>query len=104
MAFVAPLASAAGHKAQVDYDRFIVKFKDGTVERGNASQRQQRLDTIGNSLGLHIGQLRRLAVGADVIKTDHPLNPQQQKRLIGKLRADPRVEYAEVDQKMYPLL
>jgi serine protease len=104
MAFVAPFATAAGHKAQVDYDRFIVKFKDGTVEHANKSQRQQRLDTVGNSLGLHIGQLRRLAVGADVIKTDHPLNPQQQKRLIGKLRADPRVEYAEVDQKMYPLL
>jgi serine protease len=104
MAFVAPFATAAGHKAQVDYDRFIVKFKDGTVEHANKSQRQQRLDTVGNALGLHIGQLRRLAVGADVITTDHPLNPQQQKRLIGKLRADPRVEYAEVDQKMYPLL
>ena len=104
MAFVAPYATAAGHKAQVDYDRFIVKFKDGTVEHANKSQRQQRLDTVGNALGLHIGQLRRLAVGADVITTDHPLDPQQQKRLIGKLRADPRVEYAEVDQKMYPLL
>ena len=104
MAFVAPFATAAGHKQQVDYDRFIVKFKDGTVEHANQSQRQQRLDDIGRGLGLKVGQLRRLAVGADVIKTDHPLNPQQQKRLIGKLRADPRVEYAEVDQKMYPLL
>ncbi|MGH8028792.1 MAG: S8 family serine peptidase [Arenimonas sp.] len=105
LAFVSPFAAAASskkHFEQVNYDQFIVKFKDGTVEHANKSQRQQRLDAVGRAQGLHIAQLRRMAVGADVIHTDHMLTPDQQKRLIGSLRADPRVEYAEVDRMLYP--
>jgi serine protease len=102
LACVAPFASAAGFKPPTDYDQFIVKFKDGTAAKNDKAQRQARLDVAGAPQGLHIGQLRRLAVGADVIKTDRPLHPNEIKTLINRLRADPRVEYAEVDVRVFP--
>jgi serine protease len=102
LAFVAPLAGAAGFKPPTDYDQFIVKFRDGTAEKNNAASRQLRLDAVGRAQGLHIGQLRRMAVGADVIRTDRMLHPTEIKSLINRLRADPRVEYAEVDVRVFP--
>jgi serine protease len=101
-AFVTNLAAAPGKPPRADLDRFIVKFKNGSAEHGNAAQRQRKLDAVGNDQGLHLGQLRRLAVGADVIKSDRKLTAQQAKDLIGRLRADPRVEYAEIDARMVP--
>ena len=109
VAFAAPFAhtdtatATASNKrptVQADTDRFIVKFRDGSAERGNATQRQQRLDAIGHEHGVRIAQLRRLGLGADVIKTDKRLTADQAKALIGRLRADPHVEYAEVDGRM----
>jgi serine protease len=110
VAFAAPFAhtdtaiATASNKrptVQADTDRFIVKFRDGSAEHGNAAQRQQRLDAIGREHGVRIAQLRRLGLGADVIKTDHSLTADQAKALVGRLRADPHVEYAEVDGRMY---
>jgi len=99
----APFANAAPHfKPPTDYDQFIVKFKDGTAAKNDKAQRQLRLDAAGAAQGLHIGQLRRLAVGADVIRTDRPLHPNEIKALLGRLKADPRVEYAEVDLRVFP--
>jgi serine protease len=106
LAFASPLATPlasppiAANAAPTDYNQFIVKFKDGSIEHANASQRQQRLDAVGRAQGLRIDQLRRLAVGADVIRTDRVLDARQIKNFISKLRNDPRVEYAEVDTRV----
>jgi serine protease len=102
LAFVAPMAHAAGHPPPTDYDQFIVKFKDTSPEKGNAALRQQRLDVLGRARGLHVSQLRRMAVGADVIHTDRRLDARGIKDFINTLRADPRVEYAEVDLRVFP--
>ena len=101
-AFVTNLAAAPGHAPRADTDRFIVKFRNSSAEHGNAAKRQRKLDEIGNKQGLHLGQLRRLAIGADVIKSDRQLTADEAKALIGQLRADPRVEYAEIDAKKFP--
>jgi subtilisin family serine protease len=101
-AFIAPLAAAPGPQPRADQDTFIVKFKAGTAERGNAALRQRKLDDIGRSQGLHLGQQRRLAVGADVIRSDHPLTPNEAKALVMRLRADPRVQYAEAETYLQP--
>jgi serine protease len=101
-AFVAPLSAAPGTRAHVEPTQLIVKFKEGTGELRNTAQRQQRLDAVGRDHGLHLGQLRRLAVGADVVTADRALDSRHAKALLLQLRADPRVEYAELDASLYP--
>jgi len=100
LAASAPTASAAGGPRPADYDQFIVKFKDATTEHASAARRQQRLDAAAHPQGLHVGQLRRLAVGAQVIRTDRVLGADGIAAFLARLRADPRVEYAEVDTRM----
>jgi len=103
LSFVAPAALAAGPKKYDDtYDQFIVKYKDGSEQHRNTAARQRALDGVGHRQGLRIGQLRRMAVGADVIRTDRRLDPAQIKALIRQLRSDPNVEYADVDARVYP--
>jgi serine protease len=102
LAFVAPMAQAAGPKPPTDYDQFIVKFKDSSIEHANKAQRQQRLDAVAHAMGLHVDQVRRLAVGADVIKVDRRLDAKGVKAFITKLRSDPRVQYAEADVRVFP--
>ena len=64
------------------YDRFIVKYRDGSTESTNATQLQRSLSTAastgvakrgGRALGLQ--KLRRLAAsGADVVRADRKLD------------------------------
>lgn len=82
------------------YDRFIVSFKPSALERDDAKARQRLLDEIGRSNGVGIAQLRRLAVGADVLKTEHKLDPVVARRLMQRLADDPSVEYIEIDRLM----
>jgi serine protease len=102
LSFVAPGAAAAGRKPQVEFDQFIVKFKEDKPEHGSAAARKRVLDGVGRRQGLRIAELRRMGVGADVIRTDRKLDRQEIKNLIGRLRADPSVQYAEVDLPVYP--
>ena len=94
------------------YDRFIVKYRDGSSESTNAAQLQRSLSTAastgvakrgGRALGLE--KLRRLAAGgADVVRADRKLDRVEAESLMRQLAADPNVEYVEVDQRMYPTL
>jgi serine protease len=75
LALAAPATTfAAGRKAQSHFDQFIVKFKDTAAEKSNAALRQRLLDGAGRGQGLHVGQLRRMSLGADVIRTDRKLD------------------------------
>jgi serine protease len=100
LSLLASPALAAGARLSTDYDQFIVKFKDGSVEHASAARRQVRLDAAGHAQGLEVGQLRRLAVGAEVIRTSRVLDAAGVRAFIARLRADPRVEYAEVDTRV----
>ena len=94
------------------YDRFIVKYRDGSSESADAAQLQRSLSTAastgvakrgGRALGLQ--KLRRLAAGgADVVRADRKLDRIEAESLMRQLAADPNVEYVEVDQRMYPVL
>jgi serine protease len=97
--------NAASHRPETSHDQFIVRFKEGTPERKDAAARQRLLDGVGHRQGgMHLGLVRRMSLGADVIRADHKLDLAHTKALLNALRADPRVDYAEVDQRMYPLL
>jgi len=109
LALAAPAAFAGQMNASAlkdgeTYDRFIVRFNKDAPERGNAGARQQLLDAVGRGNGVTVSQLRRLAVGADVIKTGHKLNRIAATQLMQRLANNPNVEYVELDALKHALL
>src|SRR4249919_1574313 len=79
------------------YDRFIVRFRKDAPERSSIAARQESLDAAGRGHGVRVAQLRRLAMGADVVKTDRKLDRLAAQRLMQRLARNPRVEYVELD-------
>jgi serine protease len=101
LAIGAPAAHAAARPHEpAAQDRFIVRFKAGTPERNDSAARQRALDAIGRAHGLHLGQLRHLALGADVIRADRKLDAAEAKALMLRLARDPRVDYVEPDRRL----
>jgi serine protease len=99
-AFVSPAVAKPGEE---EFDRFIVRFKADSVERGNAAARQRVLDGAGKAQGLRIGQQRRLVLGADLVRTDRKLDTAQARAFVDRLKRDPRVEFVQIDQRRKPL-
>jgi serine protease len=81
-------------------DRFVVRFKPGTAQRADGLARQRALDDASREHGLHLGQQRRMALGAELVVTDRKLDPAQARAFIASLRRDPSVESVEVDRRM----
>jgi serine protease len=104
LSFAAPFASAKDRRPQTEFDQFIVRFKDSAPEHGNAAARQRLLQAVGQAQGLRISELRRAGGGEDVIRSDRKLSRAQVKKLIGRLRANPHVLYAEIDLPVYPAM
>ena len=73
------------------YDRFIVTFAKGSTESRSHAARQSVLDTVGNGHNVDIAQLRRLGVGADVIRTHRKLDRANAQAFMRRLAANPRV-------------
>ena len=98
------LSSAPTHQ------RFIVKYRDGSAPLATPSALSTSLRAAaagvpgaqGRVLGLQ--EVRRLAVGPTVVRSDQPLDAAQAELLMRRLAADPNVEYVEVDQIMRPTL
>ncbi|MFC3129898.1 S8 family peptidase [Coralloluteibacterium stylophorae] len=94
------------------YDRFIVKFSDGTAEAAapdrvaatlrGAAERAAPL--LASRAGLRLDHMRRLSVGADLVRVDRRLDRAGAEALMRELAEVPGVEYVEVDQIMVPLL
>ena len=110
---VAVSASAAGRvdlgglqsSEQSSFDRFIVKYRDGSsaalkssLDKAAAAQPKK------NGQALAVGHLRKLAVGADVVKANRKLDRVEAEALMRQIAADPSVEYVEVDRIMRPVL
>lgn len=92
------------------FDRFIVKYRNGSAQQASATSLNQSLSTAARSVAaskggaLGLSRLRRLAVGAEVVVSSTKLNAVQAETLMRQLAADPEVEYVEVDRRMYPLV
>ena len=100
-------ALSAEHK----YDRFIVKYREGTPERASVQSVAQKLKGAGKAVAstqaqgaLAVGHVRRLAVGADAVRSSRKLGPAEAEQLMRQIAADPNVEYVEIDQWMRPVL
>src|SRR5688500_5222470 len=69
-------ASGLQSSEQNSFDRFIVKYRDGSTERSSATSLDSALQSATRAVpaiagrALAMKQLRRLAVGADVVRTD----------------------------------
>ena len=94
------------------YDRFIVSYRDGStqaVQRGAAVQSvgaaidRAGLNTAARTLGnasskaVAASYQRKLAVGADLIRTSRKLGRAEAAALIEQIAADPAVAYVEPD-------
>lgn len=105
--------SAAGpNKAQVSaiegqgpFIQFIVKYRDHSSTFQNQTGVQARANASGASSGLtgsgrqplKLIWQRRLAVGADVLKAERPLDRAEAWQLMQTFATDPEVEYIEID-------
>ncbi|GAA4870707.1 S8 family peptidase [Luteimonas vadosa] len=92
------------------YDRFIVKYRDGSDAHASEAALAAKLKQAARALparasqkALDVQRLRRIATGADVVETNRKLDRAEAESLMRELGADPSVEYVEVDQLMRPV-
>jgi serine protease len=96
-----PVKSAA----QPDFDRFIVKYRNGSAQARNASSMISSLNATAVRAGLPgpsrgiatLQHVRRTAIGADLVRMSRALDRPQAESFMAALRADPNVEYAQPD-------
>ena len=89
------------------HDQFIIKYREGSTARANVAQVQQALDRVkphGTSGVLGLRHVRRLSVGADVVRAPHKLAPAEAETLMREIAAQPDVEYVEVDRLLQAVL
>ncbi|WP_363800133.1 S8 family peptidase [Lysobacter firmicutimachus] len=90
------------------YDGFIVKYRAGSAERSDVAKVKSALAKAGKSAigtaSLSLSHSRRLAVGADLLKSSSKLDRVQAEALMRKLAADPSVEYVQVNGRLYPAM
>ncbi|MGH8050768.1 MAG: S8 family serine peptidase, partial [Arenimonas sp.] len=110
--------------SDIQFDRFIVKYREGTPEAKNsatlqkalndASVRTQQLIQSARALQglkstaakkpLGVGHVRRMSLGADVIQASEKLDRNGAATLMRQIAANPNVEYVEIDAILRPLL
>ncbi|GAA0682373.1 serine protease [Dyella sp. SG562] len=90
------------------YDRFVVVYRDGSTERGNAGAAVQAMSAAagkaklvdavqfgGRALGLNYK--RKLASGGDLVTTSRRLNAAETRQFVQQIAADPAVEFVQPD-------
>ncbi len=108
-AHAADRINLSGLSAEQQFDRFIVKYRDGTPERANENTAAAKLKGAGAAMaaargqGLAVGHLRRMTQGADVVKANRKLDRVEAEALMRQIAADPAVEYVEVDKLNKPI-
>lgn len=104
----APVWAGDVHLAGLDsaptHQRFIVKYRQDSRQAAGDAALQKTLVSAARALPTRAGKsvgvqhMRRLAVGADVVRADAKLDRVDAETLMRKLAADPNVEYVEVDR------
>ncbi len=94
---------------QTSFDRFIVKYKIGSSERASTASLDSALLSATRAVparsgrALRVTHVRRLAVGADVVRSDRKLDRAEAESLMRQLASNPNVEYVEVDKLNQPV-
>ena len=104
--------STAGLRDGETYDRFIVKYRDGSTARASSATLQRSLlgavsrAALGpaNGRAVSASKLRRLGIGAELVQTSRKLDRVEAESLLRQLATDPEVEFVEVDARRYARL
>ena len=96
--------------APVGFDRFIVKYKSGTVSSRSAATLVGNLNLAarkalvatatagkGAPVAISFEHVRKLGVGADVVRASRKLSQAETNAFLAQLRADANVSYAQPD-------
>lgn len=104
------------HTGQQSFDRFIITYKEGSVERSNKDAVLQNVQAAVSRAGLDratksstgatvaplsVAYKRKLAVGSDLVRTSRKLSQSEADALMAKLAADPAVASVQPDYKRY---
>lgn len=112
-----PRVLTGGLQSGVNFDRFIVKYRAGTLEAKDAAMRQIELsaalerarpeiersqvrsaNAAKSSGAMSLQQVRRMTKGADVVRLSQKIDRQAAQALMREIAANPSVEYVEVDR------
>ncbi|WP_311380128.1 S8 family serine peptidase [Arthrobacter sp. ISL-72] len=80
-------------------DQFIVKFK--ATAAGSSALRTEAYSRVTRDVGVPVNDLRGTSAGARVLRADRTLDSGETQKALAALTADPAVEYAEPDTRMY---
>ncbi len=95
----------AGLDSAPAHQRFIVKLRQDATRIESKVALANALTSAARALPVRAGRpgtlrhLRRLAVGADVVQVDTPLDRIEAQALMHRLAADRNVDYVEVDRR-----
>ena len=116
LSLTASLSATAGQvnatalQADGNYDQFIVKYRRDNATQSSAATITSSLDSAARALPnvaggkLRVERVRRMALGADVVRTSQKLDSADAATLMRQIAADPNVDYVEVDVRTYPTL
>ncbi len=118
----APRVDLSAIQSGTQFDRFIVKYKDGTPEASSQAALSRSLQSAavganqlvqasrlqrgeaGAGKPLVANHVRRMALGADVVATSQKLGRADAETLMRQIAANPNVEYVQIDRIMKPTL
>jgi serine protease len=78
-------------------DRIIVKWRTSGVAAVQIEGVQARATRLSEPNGIPVTPVRNLFGSTDVMRLDHTPTHEEMQRILGRLNADPGIEYAEVD-------
>jgi serine protease len=78
-------------------DRIIVKWRSSGVAAVQIESLNDRAARLSGPNGIAVTPVRNLFAGTDVMRLDHTPTHEEMQRILGRLNADPAIEYAEVD-------
>ena len=94
-----------GLQSADSHDRFIVKYRDGSRAQADPAALDPALRTAaartavsGGGKQLRLQHVRRMAIGADVVRATRKLDRADAESLMRQIAADPDVEFVEVDK------
>ena len=111
-------ANLSGLRNGETYTQFIVKYRTGSIERKDSSALTRSLNRAAEAVVVNantpsaksrggtpqrrpvgLRHQRRMAIGADVVRSDRALDRVDAETLMRRIAADPNVEYVEIDRK-----
>jgi serine protease len=78
-------------------DRIIVKWRSSGVAAVQIQSLNDRAARLSGPNGIAVTPVRNLFGSTDVMRLDHTPTHEEMQRILGRLNADPGIEYAEAD-------